>query len=203
MRRRVLETTPGPPPTTPIAEAEWWQLTANEPNWLVRRARRTAHLLRRLPLEVWPDELIALFEARLADRVASGARELDVAWRRRAEEGAQPLMSCLTDACIERGLDVDAGGARYNGAECGFVGLANLADGLLAIKKLVYEERRMTLSEFDAVLRSDFEGREPLRQEITNRLGKYGNDDAEADRLAARLVAHFTGCCDRQRIGEL
>ncbi len=148
------------------------------------------------------DELLTVYKQRLADRVAGCARDLDATWRDRAVHGGQPLQSCLMDDCLERGLDFDAGGARYNGVECSFVGLANLTDGLTAIKKLVYEQRRLTLAEFEAVLRADFRNHEPLQREIINRLPKYGNDDDEADALAAELVRHFGDCCDRHRIGE-
>lgn len=150
------------------------------------------------------EALIAVYEDRLADRVDVAARDLDAAWRRRSERGGQPLQSCLMDDCLARGMDFDAGGARYNGVECSFVGLANLADGLTAIRELVYEPhpQRLTLTAFAEILRADFEGHEPLRREIANRLPKYGNDDAQVDALASRLVAHFAACCDRHRIGQ-
>ncbi len=148
------------------------------------------------------DELLAVYKRRLADRVAVSASELDKVWRHRAANGGQPLQSCLMDDCLERGLDFDAGGARYNGVECSFVGLANLTDGCIAIKKLVYEQRRMTLASYADVLRDDFQGHEPLRQEILKRLPKYGNDEPEPDALAADFVGHFNDCCAAHRIGE-
>jgi len=148
------------------------------------------------------DDLLAMYKQRLADRVAGSARDLDATWGARAERGGQPLQSCLMDDCLARGLDFDAGGARYNGVECSFVGLANLVDGLTAIRELVYEQRRFTLAEFAAILQADFDGHEPLRQEILNHLPKYGNDERAIDELAAELVGHFGNCCSAQRIGQ-
>ena len=69
-----------------------------------------------------------------------------------------------------------------------FSGIANMADSLAAVKRLVQQEKRLTLSEFAAVLEADYVGNEALREEIANRFPKYGNGDPETDALAAAAV---------------
>lgn len=59
------------------------------------------------------------------------------------ERGPLPCWSVLTDACIERGRDITDGGARYNYHSICFLGTANTADSLIALKKLVFEEKKL------------------------------------------------------------
>ncbi len=121
----------------------------------------------------------------LATVVTESARQLDHIWHQRADTGCFPLASCFIDDCLAKGMDFDRGGARYNWVENSFVGLANLVDGLIAVKRLVYDSEEISIGEFRELLRNDFEGQEPLRLRILNRLPSYGNGDAEADALAA------------------
>ena len=104
-----------------------------------------------------------------------------------------PLVSCLVDDCLEKGADLDWGGAHYSFIESSFVGIANLADSLYAIKKLVYEDKLLTLAELAAALKDNYASREPLRQLILNRVEKYGNDDAAVDGLVGEISAWIAG----------
>ena len=134
------------------------------------------------------DEFISLLRHRFAATVRQSAERLDAVWRQRAETGCFPLGSCLIADCLKNGIDVDRGGARYNWVESSFSGLANLTDSLVAIKHLVYDTRELTLSEFWDILLDDFEGAEPLRQRILNRLPSDGNADAQADAQADAMA---------------
>lgn len=136
------------------------------------------------------DQFSDLVKTKLAEEVRQAAEMSDRVWRERAERGGFPLASCLIGDCLERGLDFDMGGARYNWVENSFVGLANLVDSMLAVKKLVYEERRLSIAEFAAALEADFAGHEALHREITRKLPKYGTDSEESDALAVEW-AHF------------
>lgn len=146
--------------------------------------------------------LVALFKERLAGHVEEAVRGLDRSWREREQFGGMPLQSALTNDCLARGRDMDQGGVRYNWVECSFVGLANLVDSLVTIRQWVYEDRRLSLKELWKVLRANFEGYEPLRQEVLKRLPKYGNDDDRADRLAVEMTGFFAETCARHRIGS-
>lgn len=96
------------------------------------------------------------------------------------------LQSILTDACIERGLPANAGGSRITVGPGVVIagGLATLADSLAAIKKLVFEERKITMAELVQALDANFEGYEVLRDMLQNKVPKYGNDDDYVDQIA-------------------
>ena len=97
-------------------------------------------------------------------------------------------MSVLTEDCIHRRKDVSEGGARYNSVGVNFCGIATAVDSLMAIKRLVYEEKRLTLKEFAKILENDYEGAEEIRQRALNHCPKYGNDLKEPDMAAADII---------------
>ncbi|MDA8226433.1 MAG: formate C-acetyltransferase, partial [Desulfitobacterium hafniense] len=104
-----------------------------------------------------------------------------------------PLLSCFIDSCLEKGMDVSAGGAKYNFSGVQGIGSANLSDSLYAIQKLCFEEKRMSLPELLEVLKSDFEGEDgtALRARLIHKYAKYGNDIAEVDDIGADILAYY------------
>mgnify|MGYP000452923867 CR=1 FL=1 len=99
---------------------------------------------------------------------------------------ADILCSALTDDCIERGLNMKEGGAVYDFISDLQVGIANLADSLAALKKVVFQDRAVTPARLWDALQADFEG--PENQRIRDLLldaPKYGNDDDFVDLLVA------------------
>jgi len=95
-----------------------------------------------------------------------------------------PFLSCVIEPCIERGVDVTAGGAKYNYTGPQGVGMANVGDGLAAIKKLVYEDKELTAADMLKALKADWKGYEDLAAKINGReIPHYGNDDEYADDL--------------------
>ena len=147
------------------------------------------------------EELKKRVEQQLASTVRNAAENLDRVWQRRAETGCFPLASCLIHDCLERGLDFDRGGARYHWVENSFVGLANLADSMLAIKHLVYESGEISLADFHHVLKDNYEGQESLRQRILNRIPSYGNDNEAADQLAVEFAEFLQETTESNTIG--
>ncbi|MPQ42709.1 glycyl radical protein [Clostridium tarantellae] len=95
------------------------------------------------------------------------------------------LCSALTEDCIGRGKTLKEGGAIYDFISGLQVGIANLADSLSAIKKLVFEERKISNKELWNALMSDFSGKEGKRIQklLTEDAPKYGNDDDYVDNL--------------------
>ena len=95
------------------------------------------------------------------------------------------LCSALTDDCIARGKTIKEGGAVYDFISGLQVGIANMADCLAAIKKLVYEEKKITRQELWNAILDDFSSPENKKiQEILIREApKYGNDDDYVDQL--------------------
>ncbi len=94
-----------------------------------------------------------------------------------------PFTSILVGDCIEKGIDVSEGGARYNWTGPLGVGIANTGDSLVALKKMVFEDRTITMEELIEALDTDFKGKEDLRQIFINKMPKYGNDIPEVDLL--------------------
>jgi formate C-acetyltransferase len=90
-------------------------------------------------------------------------------------------------------MDLSAGGAVYNFTGCGCGGLANAADSLAAVKKLVYEEKMIGRGTLLDALHNNFEGvqGERIRQLLINRAPKYGNEDDDVDLLAKELVESY------------
>ncbi len=104
-----------------------------------------------------------------------------------ADEFPSALRSVLGYDPIERGLDVHAGGYRYNEGLADVVGLTNLADSLAVIRELVFERHEMSLPEFVALLDANWEGHEGLRQRCLREFPKFGNDDPAHDAFVASL----------------
>ena len=136
-------------------------------------------------------ELEAAYEAQLAFFCALMVRGCNVVDALHAEMLPSPLLSCVMDDCIARGLDVTAGGARYNFSGVQGVQIANVADSLAAVREAVFEQGWVRASELLEALRADYCGHESLRQRLLSEAPKYGNDDKGVDALAAKWAARF------------
>ena len=103
------------------------------------------------------------------------------------------LCSCLTQDCLGRGKTIKEGGAVYDFISGLQVGIANMADSLSAIKKLVYEEKKISRDELMNALAADFAGEEGgrIRQMLVGDAPKYGNDDDYADQLVVDAYASY------------
>ena len=101
------------------------------------------------------------------------------------------VISLFTEGCAKKGLSYLEGGAKYNVLSFHIGGLPDTANSLYAIKKIVFDEKRLALAEFMRILRDDWNGEETLRQHILNRYAYYGNDNPEVDEVAARIADRF------------
>ncbi len=108
--------------------------------------------------------------------------------RAHAEYMPTPFTSVMVGDCILNGRDVTEGGARYNYTAPYGVGIANAANSIFAVKKLVFDDKLLSMDELVEALEKDYDGREDLRQILINKVPKYGNDIHEVD-LMAKLVA--------------
>ena len=99
----------------------------------------------------------------------------------------QPLHSATIEGCIASGKDILQGGARYNNTGAKFRGVATAANSIYAIKRLVFDEKRLALGEFLTILENNYDGQEALRAEILAKFPKYGNDQEEVDCYAAMM----------------
>ena len=95
------------------------------------------------------------------------------------------LCSALTDDCISRGKTIKEGGAVYDFISGLQVGIANMANCLAAIKKLVYDEKKITREQLWNAILDDFQSPEnrKIQEMLINEAPKYGNDNDYVDQL--------------------
>ena len=105
------------------------------------------------------------------------------------------VVSLFEEGCIEKGLSYLEGGPIYNIHSPHIGGLADTVNSLYAIKKLVYDEKKLTLTELYSILRNNWEGEEACRQYALNRYAYYGNDNDEVDGIMARILSDFADIC--------
>lgn len=98
-------------------------------------------------------------------------------------------ISLLYDYCIERGKSILEGGAKYIGGLIESFGLTDTADSIYAIKKIVYDLKKISLKELVDILDKNFEGYKNIQQELLI-LPKYGNDIDEVDNFVVKLSNH-------------
>ena len=99
----------------------------------------------------------------------------------------KPYRTMFTRDCVKNRRSFEAGGARYNWSVVSYHGIANLIDGLAAIRTCVFEQERIGKKELVDALDADFEGREHLRR-MLRAAPKFGNDDDTVDLLGRDVI---------------
>jgi formate C-acetyltransferase len=102
-----------------------------------------------------------------------------------------PVNSILTDGCLQKGRDVTWGGGLYDYTSVQAAGLADAGDSLHALKRVVFDEKRLSLEEMVKILKDNYRGHEDLRVELATKVGRYGNGDQEADRMTQLAADAF------------
>ena len=137
------------------------------------------------------DSYEALFDRFVADvkayhnRITSLKNAGEALWSQ-----CDPLVlysSSLKD-CLEKGLDVTEGGARYNTTMLSMLGTATLIDSLYAIKRIVFDEKTVTYSDFKRIVAENFRNDEVLRQHILNKLPKHGTNDPVLNAFSVQVL---------------
>ena len=137
------------------------------------------------------EELEEAFRGQLDYFIKQMIRSCDFVDRAHAEVLPSPFLSSVIDDCTRKGLDVTAGGARYNLSGIQLIQVANVADSLIALKTLVFDEKSVKAADFLQALRDDWKGQEKLRQKVLRKIPKYGNDNNDVDTIGARWVNYF------------
>lgn len=103
------------------------------------------------------------------------------------------LCSALTDDCIGRGKTIKEGGAVYDFISGLQVGIANMADSLAAIKKLVFEEKKITPAQLWNAILDDFQSDEnkKIQAMLIDEVPKYGNDIDYVDNLVVEAYDSY------------
>ena len=106
----------------------------------------------------------------------------------RAKYFPTPYLSCLVRGCAEKGLDITRGGAEINLTTLETVTYATTVDSLLAIKYLVFDQKKCSMAQLIRALKDNWSGHEVLQAMARNKTPKYGRDDDEADAMAKRVM---------------
>lgn len=103
----------------------------------------------------------------------------------------EPFLSCFCYDCIGRGLDINNGGSKYPSVHgAAVMGIGTTADSLAAIEKVVFTDKRATLSDIKNALNCNFEGYEELHKELLA-APKYGNNDDFVDKYAVWFIDYL------------
>jgi len=139
------------------------------------------------------DQVWNAYSAQLSHCLGQMQKGMAALDRAIAELVPSPFASAMIDGPMEKGLDLTRGGAVYNSTGVQLIGFSNLADSLTAIQKAVFEEKRLSLAELAQCLAENWEDSEAIRAHLLHKIPKYGNDEPEADAMAAKVLTHF---CD-------
>jgi len=99
--------------------------------------------------------------------------------------------TATVDGCMESGLDVLDGGAKYNSTGFTALGTGNVADSLMTIKKLVFDDKTVAARDLYDALINNWKGYEELQQYIIDKVPHYGNDIEEVDELGAFALGAY------------
>ncbi len=150
------------------------------------------------------EDFMNALKTQIAQQIRDG--HIATSWVSWVEAQYYPLMqeSLYTDDCIGRGLPACAGGAKINVGPgvCLSGGVGNVADSLAVIKKLVFEDKKVSMGQLLKAIDANFVGYETLQETFINEVPKYGNDIDYVDDLAAE-VWQFAGDEAKKYIGFL
>jgi len=112
-----------------------------------------------------------------------------------AQNYPNPYISATLEGCVENAMDMTWGGAKYNFNSISGRGLGTTVDSLAAIKKMVFDDKMVTMKELIDALENNFRGKkgEMLRQKLLHKAPKYGNDNDYVDDIAREVAGTF---CD-------
>jgi len=128
------------------------------------------------------EQLYEAFWTQYDHFVEKAAMEYWVGYSSKVEHLGTPLTSIIIEDCLKKGLDVYEGGERYPemGVNFGQRGCVDVADAFAAIKKLVFDKKKVTMAKLMAALKANWEGYEDIYQ-LCLQAPKYGNDDDYVD----------------------
>ncbi|MBQ8407894.1 MAG: hypothetical protein IJY39_03430 [Clostridia bacterium] len=137
------------------------------------------------------EDFFAAFEAQIRYFVAPFLTMCDRGQVIRGANFAKLVKTPFTQGCLEKGIPHDKGGPLYNYGVIETAGLAAVADALTAVKKLVFDENKISKEALMSAIKANYEGYERIRQMLLNAAPKFGNDDEDADGMAVRVLDLF------------
>jgi len=110
-----------------------------------------------------------------------------------------PILSALMGDCIEKAVDVSKGGGRYNNWGILGASLADTADSLAVIKRLVFGKGIIQQKQLYEILKSNYDGYEIERLFFINKVPKFGNDDDYVDKIAWWIIRQYSRMLSKYR----
>jgi formate C-acetyltransferase len=108
-----------------------------------------------------------------------------------AEYMPVPFLSVITNDCIQKGKDYNAGGARYNTNYLQGVGIGTITDALTAIKYNVFDKKKFSMKELMEAMLHNFQNADRILHLVKNKTPKYGNDDDYADDIMKKVFDFY------------
>lgn len=104
-----------------------------------------------------------------------------------------PLLSALIDDCIEKGRGLTRGGGHYNSTGVAVIGLVDVVDSLMIIKKLVFEDNAFTFKELKEAIDNNFSSNPKLHALVKTKVPRFGSGDDEALAMANKVTGMVHG----------
>lgn len=142
------------------------------------------------------EDLEAVFKRYLDEYMEQMVRACEEVEKAHIDLLPSPFLSSVISDCMVKGMDVTAGGAHYNLSGIQMIQIANLSDSMAALKKLVFEDKKIGKRELLEALQKNFDGQEVMRTMLLNKCPKYGNDVDWVDALGVKWAEYF-----RKRLG--
>ena len=135
------------------------------------------------------EELYTEFTRQLVHLCDCAMKVTDIYESHYGQIHSSPIFSGTYTAALEKGGDLYSDyAAKYNNSSVNALGLGTVTDALAAIRKLVFEDKWMTLEQLTEILKSDWKGQEQLRLLIKNKFPKFGVGDEKTDAIAMDIV---------------
>lgn len=145
------------------------------------------------------DEVMQAYKKQLAYVVKLMSEQAHINQRFLSPIYPVPFTSILMEDCLKIGRDIAQGGGHYDVSGIHTIGIADVADSLAAIKKLIFEEKSVSQTELYGALASNFRNGERLRRKLETGAPKYGNGDEYADLLASEVAEFFAREVEKYR----
>lgn len=137
------------------------------------------------------EDLMDAFDKQLNHIVNIKIRGNNVIERLYAKYMPATFMSIIIDDCIEKAMDYNEGGARYNSRYIQGVGIGSITDSLSAIKLHVYDNNQLDMDTLLTILEDNYDGHKKEHLLMLNKTPKYGNDDDYADDIMLEVFNRF------------
>lgn len=135
------------------------------------------------------EDLYNEFERQLEHLSKCAMKATDIYEANYKKMHSAPFLSGTYTSALENGGDIYCDySAKYNNSSVNAIGLATAVDSLVAIRKAVFEDKILSIKELKETLKSNWEGREPLRLLIKNKFPKFGQGDKKTDIVAKNIA---------------